>query len=61
MTLMAVFELISLVRSSNYILMRHTHINNLKLFKITVSVVNNLFSGQLKQENTKYICFTAGP
>ena len=58
---MAVFELISLVWSSNYIFMRHAHINNLKLFKITVSVVNNLFSGQLKQENTKYICFTAGP
>ena len=41
--------------------MRHAHRNNLKLFKITVFVVNNLFSGQLKQENTKYICFTAGP
>ena len=31
--------------------MRHGHINNLKLFKITVFVVNNGFSGQLKQGN----------
>ena len=41
--------------------MRNAHINNLNLFKITVFFVNNLFSVQLKQENTKYICFTTGP
>ena len=41
--------------------MRQARINNLKLFKITVFVVNNLFSVKLKQENTKYSCFTAGP
>ena len=41
--------------------MRNAHINNLNLFKITVFFVNNLFSVQLKQENTKYNCFTTGP
>ena len=46
---------------SNYFLMKHAPINELKLFKITVFVVNKLFSVQLKQENTKYSCFPAGP
>ena len=41
--------------------MRQAPINKLKLFKVTVFVVNNLFSMQFKQENIKYSCFTDGP
>ena len=56
---MTVFELIHLVLKLTFL--RHAPINKLKFFKVTVFFVSNLFPVQLKQENTKYSCFTAGP
>ena len=56
---MAVFELIHLVLNLSFYEIR-SH-KSIKIIQSNCFVVNNLFSVQLKQGNTKYSCFTAGP
>ena len=58
-TLMAVFELIHLVLNLSFYEIR-SH-KSIKIIQSNCFVVNNLFSVQLKQGNTKYSCFTADP